>query len=546
MDDAQQQPRPELLQKRPEARAFKLEDLLDEVRQGRLRIPEFQRPFKWQRDDAMKLLDSIYRGYPVGTLLFWEAHAGPTSMSFGSVKLDAGERPDALWVVDGQQRIVSLVRTLLAPEPEIDGFAAYFDLDEQSFVLPPSNQARQGDPARWLPATVLLDSEQLIHWLLANVSTTERRERAVQLGKRIREYDIPAYIVRAEREAVLREIFSRSNTRGKSMEASEVFDALHGSRSKSRPASLSQIVTGLEDLGFGRVEDKIVYRLLRVLHGQDVTDRSGEGILRLGEAESSAAYVLTEKVARSVLLFLKRDVGIPHYDLLPYKQPIVTLGKFFLHHPVPSPRSRELLVRWIWRGALNGSHRGDTVSTRRALERIDATDEAASVRRMLEQVSQRPDTYPDAKSPFNFRHAAGKLQALALIDRRPRDLASGTVLDTSELFAASDGEPPLPSIITSAVEQDSGLLHSVANRLVHPHRAGLRRTIRAGLSEEILTSHLMEIDDVMALAVGKPGDFLAGRARSLSRHFRHFFDAKARWDESDRPALASLVISEED
>ena len=121
------QPRvPQLLEQRPEAITFKLEDLLAEARRGRLRIPPFQRAFKWQRNDARKLLESIYLADPIGTLLFWQTKAEAGESSFGSVVIKGAERNDAYWVVDGQQRVVSLMRTLLAPSATADDFAQIF------------------------------------------------------------------------------------------------------------------------------------------------------------------------------------------------------------------------------------------------------------------------------------------------------------------------------------------------------------------------------------------------------------------------------------
>jgi Uncharacterized conserved protein len=49
-----------------------LEQLLEEVRSGRLRIPRFQRPYVWQPHQMLDLFDSIERGYPIGSILIWE------------------------------------------------------------------------------------------------------------------------------------------------------------------------------------------------------------------------------------------------------------------------------------------------------------------------------------------------------------------------------------------------------------------------------------------------------------------------------------------
>jgi len=534
---------PEALERRPDARAFKVEDLLAELQQGRMRIPSFQRGIKWKREDAAKLFDSLYRGFPIGTLLFWETSAEAGEVTFGTIRISAGARSDALWVVDGQQRLVSLARVLLAPHPDNDEFALYFDLDTGDFL--PPQPARGDDPSRWLPMTEVLESEKLMQWVFAHTAENKaRRERAFTLGRRIREYEIPAYLVRTNREETLREVFGRINSTGKKLLQSEVFDALHGARAQSRPATIPQIAAELEELDFGRVEDKLLYRLLRVLQGEEVFERVEDGPLRLSEAEAERAYRQTTDTAKRVIQFLMKDAGIPRYDLLPYKQPFVLLGKFFHLYPSPRPRSRELLARWVWRGALNGAHRGDTVSTRANLERIVAGGEEASVQRLLEMVAHRPETLPDVDSPFNFRFATSKLQALALLDLKPRDLESGEPIHMGQYAGLEGHELPIPAILASIAGSHRGSVQSVANRLIHPQRAKLRRILEHA-HLDILASHGITPDALIALLAKNSGAFLTLRAAFLRDHFQQFFARHARWDESDRPSLESLLVEEE-
>lgn len=59
------------LDTRPTATTLDVEQLTKWAWEGRIRIPHFQRPLRWQRDDVIKLFDSIVRGYPVGSLLLW-------------------------------------------------------------------------------------------------------------------------------------------------------------------------------------------------------------------------------------------------------------------------------------------------------------------------------------------------------------------------------------------------------------------------------------------------------------------------------------------
>lgn len=542
--DAKAHESTESLERRPEARAFRVEDLLGELRRGRIRIPPFQRGLKWERRHAQKLLDSLWRGYPIGTLLFWETDAEAGEVTFGTVRVHGPERTDALWVVDGQQRLTSLARVLMAPQPDTDDFALYFDLDEAAFVPPPRD--RVSDPSRYLPMTEVLDSERLMEWVFRHApDQPERRERAFTVGKRIREYDVPAYLVRTNREQTLREIFERTNSSGQRLEQAEVFDALNGARGQSRPASLGQIVSDLAHMGFGLVDENILYRLLRVLQGKDVTEGRGEGPLRLDDAEAQRAYRETADAARRVIQFLLDDVGIQRYDLLPYKQPLVLLGKFFHFYREPGARSRHLLARWVWRGALTGVHRGDTVSTRRTLENIVEGNEESSVQRLLGLIPSKPEALPSVQDAFNFRFASGKLLALALLDLRPRDLESGALIDIGQDADAEAQGFPMPQIITNQGAATVSL-PSVANRLIHPPRPRLRQRLTAVRDEGVLASHGIPEGAARALRDGDVDRFLAARADALQRHCDQFFARHARWDESDRPTIAALVAEDED
>lgn len=533
----------ESLERRPEARAFKVEDLLGELRRGRMRIPSFQRDIRWRRDDAAKLLDSLWRGYPIGTLLFWETSAEAGEVVFGTVRVGGGARSDALWVVDGQQRLMSLARVLLAPEPDRDDFSLYFDLDDEKFISPPKRRA--DDPSRYLPMTEVLDSERLMQWAFKHAADQpQRRERAFTVGKRIREYETPAYLVRTEREETLREIFGRTNSSGHPLQQSQVFDALNGARGQSRPASMHQIAADLAATGFGSIEEKLLYRLLRVLQGWDVAEDKGEGPRRLGDAAAERAYHQTAEAARRVIQFLMQDVGVPRYALLPYKQPFVLLGKFFHYHPNPDARSRELLARWVWRGALAGLHRGDTVSTRATLDRIDEKEEAKSVQRLLERLKDRPAELPNIDEPFNFRFAAGKLLALAMLDLKPRDMESGAPIDIGQDAEADAPDFPIPSIVKEGAAKNA--LQGAANRLIHPQRAKLRQRLAAVRDPELLASHGITEIAAQALRDGDADEFLARRADFLRDHCARFFDQHARWEESDRPSLKALLADEED
>lgn len=83
--------------------------LIEDIRTGRVALPDIQRPFVWSSSKVRDLFDSMYRGYPVGTLMLWE-----TGAEVGTRRIGVGEsdRAPQLLIVDGQQRLTSLYAVL--------------------------------------------------------------------------------------------------------------------------------------------------------------------------------------------------------------------------------------------------------------------------------------------------------------------------------------------------------------------------------------------------------------------------------------------------
>lgn len=97
---------------------YELSHLLADIDLGKLALPEIQRPFVWKKTAVRNLLDSMYRGFPVGYLMLWNA-AQVDSKVIGE---DGKQHTPTEFIVDGQQRLTSLYAVMKGKEVTFSNF----------------------------------------------------------------------------------------------------------------------------------------------------------------------------------------------------------------------------------------------------------------------------------------------------------------------------------------------------------------------------------------------------------------------------------------
>jgi Protein of unknown function DUF262 len=133
-----------------------VQTILDQIDLGSMALPEFQRGYVWNREQVRGLMQSLYRRYPVGSLLVWVTKTesadprGGASLTPGSVRL----------LVDGQQRITSLYGIVRGQPPLFfEGNKAaftglYFNLEDEVFEFYAPLKMR--DNPVWIDVTQLM------------------------------------------------------------------------------------------------------------------------------------------------------------------------------------------------------------------------------------------------------------------------------------------------------------------------------------------------------------------------------------------------------
>ena len=177
--------------------------LLEEIKEGRIKIPKFQRPWVWTDKQALNLLDSVARSYPIGSLLIWRTSTKlKTERQFGDFVLP--ETPDLVptdYVLDGQQRL-TVIYSCLGADSHDPGFSAAYDLQTEQFVR------TQDLPAALhiFPLRKLLRTTDLLDFrtaLQAHPQHAVLQSKLDQLVKAFTQYKVPV-----EPPRVLRRLFS--------------------------------------------------------------------------------------------------------------------------------------------------------------------------------------------------------------------------------------------------------------------------------------------------------------------------------------------------
>lgn len=87
---------------------YTVETLLSNIKSGSIAIPEMQRPFVWDSSKVRDLVNSLYKGFPVGYIIVWQ---NP------DVKLKDGTKSSGKKVlIDGQQRITAMAAAIVGQE----------------------------------------------------------------------------------------------------------------------------------------------------------------------------------------------------------------------------------------------------------------------------------------------------------------------------------------------------------------------------------------------------------------------------------------------
>jgi hypothetical protein len=201
--------------------------LVQNIELGTIGLPDIQRPFVWPTAKIRDLFDSMYKGYPIGYLLFWENGFQDEHKHIG---VDHKQTVPTLLIVDGQQRLTSLYAVIKAvPVVDKDFRVARiriaFNPLEERFEV--TNPAIEQD-IRWIPDISILWSantdtfafitDYMQHIKAANALSAEEEKKiptSINNLIKLTSYPITALVISPTvSEEDVAEIFVRINSKG--------------------------------------------------------------------------------------------------------------------------------------------------------------------------------------------------------------------------------------------------------------------------------------------------------------------------------------------
>lgn len=562
------------------AERFKISDLVADVASGRIRIPKFQRPLRWDRNNRLELFDSIYRGYPIGTLLFWRREAPEATVQVGSLRIEAPAIADALWVIDGQQRLHTLASALLP----IDHYASgqeeniLFDIPSEKFIT----SRRAAPSSRRFPLRGAHETRGTVQWLRDHETNETEYNRVTHLSDRLHNFEVPAYIVNTEEEADLHLIFDRTNTSGKRLKRAEVFHALTTSQlsDASDQPNLERLDVVSNERTFGMIAPDTLLKCELAMRSPDIT-RDFRAELQRPVKDRIADIERASSALRQTIIFLQTDARVPHCRLLPYQYLLVCLVRFFAHHPEPSAFTRVLLCRWFWRTAAAGppGRHGHTGFMRQLLAAVSGADAEQTALRLLELVPANGPADLGIDGRFGLNRSQSRIAAAALAALEPIDLMDEKAIDV-RVTLDEHGTDSLSRIRRAQAHEDetssddeTASLRSSAQRGSTPHNLVLQgqtvanrifvssQTATAGIGSEMLSdalsrsasqaqtspsdrlldSHAIPRDAVEYLEDDRFEQFVLARHELLIATVDSFVESQAEWHQSHRPSVNTLL-----
>lgn len=511
--------------------AFTIREMLDAVYRGQVRIPAFQRGFVWEPDRVAFLIDSIYKGYPFGALLFWRTNERlQTENRLGPFDLPAPQADYPIdYVLDGQQRVTSIFGVF---QTELSGNSTtwkdiYFDFHQvpdvqetQFFALSPD----EVDPGRHFPLRAIFNTTEYRRLTRPMTDTLAGRIDAMQ--SIFKEARVPVQTFRTDEKEKVAIIFERINRQGVPLDTLQLLSAWTWSEDFQLKSEFQDLIEELSDYGFTNLSNDISL-LLRCAAAILTGSSRPESLVRLNGSIVRQRFGEVINGIRGALDFIEAEFHLPSIENLPYSNCLIPLSVFFAAPEgteiAVNDQQRQTISYWFWRAAFSGRYSAGV------LRHLDA--DIAEIGKLklgqpstLSNILVQPVSAYFLDNKFVLGTVNTKTFIALLVQAQPRNLISGTRIDLRQKlqqYNRKEFHHLMPKAFLSAsgqTQRSENVLSNFCfiaradNRALGGDPPSIYRAKMAENIDEILNSHLCPI----SLFDNNYDEFVAMRAEILA------------------------------
>jgi len=424
--------------KQPENHSKKYAVLFADIDAGRTKLPMFQRDFVWDKSQTAKLIDSILKGFPVGTFILWKTRDRFRHFrELGNLKLPEPPAGDSVqYVLDGQQRITSLyaVRKGLRITREgrvIDYKDICIDLEansgaEDEVVYAEAPEGRETISVHDLLSKDVTDFDAY--------GKDERRKiheyRAALTGHDFSVIEIPEYDIDTACE-----IFTRINTGGKELSLFEImvaktFDPDSGFDLEQKYRDLLEgDEDGSKSLTDASFETIPSITILQCIAAHLKGGIRHSDILRLDRQAVIDCWPHVQQTIFAAIDHMQSHLGVAVSRILPYPVLLVAFSNFFDRNklkPANHDQTRYLAEYFYRAGLSNRYTSGTAVKMLADLQKMKSIAQGKRPSYKGEDLEITPDTF--RTKTFAINDAFSKTVLCLLASKGPRNLQTNGLI----------------------------------------------------------------------------------------------------------------------
>lgn len=421
----------------PKPDILRIEELVKDVKSGDIKLPKFQRPFVWNRGDVLKLLDSVYHGYPIGSVLLWltrEKLAAERKIADLEINDRADEYPTN-YLLDGQQRLSTLCGALYWDGKDKNSiWNIAFDVDREEFVHP-----KDVLKVTEFPLNKIINTSDF----LAQCRTFDALEkkdtyysRAERLLNSIKDYKIAAVRIGDMSLEEVAPIFERINSSGRQLTMVDLMRAATWKGGFDLNDAIDAVRNACESKNFFEIKELHILRSISAAAGLGINKEDIEKLRDKTSEELKDAAQRSVEAYKLSVDFLTSELPLTSINYLPYALQLTFIVEFFNRNPKPSISSRKTLSNWFWTSSIcrqYGSSNSGLITNDLKHFRDFASGKTTTLPVSAEF---RPKLI--LEDTFALNKATSMTFALLLANKRPQSLLDGSIIDTRKALAVTN------------------------------------------------------------------------------------------------------------